>query len=409
MASTKERSVKSPQKAPAPPLPGGTTLSALAIVAALWVGLQLDGLRKLLRLVVVDDPQGVVQLVIYLSGILVGSTFAGAVCGTILLWWLESRPGTWAARQARYVIGAAGGFLVGVIAGGLVFWTFADKVGVAALVGGVIGVTAIVGGLISAMRPQIMVAAGLLGGVALLVVWFIRGYRSVQDGILDLLNAGTTARDQFNAYGWYGLSTSLLAGFVVGLVVHFYLRKRRARLTLLGHVFAGALPGLFALMAELFMWVVGNQLLSFAGQLSVLDETSVGLASEAQFNGALAVLFAGAMTSLLAVGLLTPKDDMIVTKGKGKPARGVPAPRKTTAKKTVAGKGGNTKNGTARSGGPAKKASAEEKATVGEEATVEGKPVAEEPAKPANSANRRGRPAQKGRTTPDRARPKNRP
>ncbi|HEY1179092.1 MAG TPA: hypothetical protein VGF17_23305, partial [Phytomonospora sp.] len=292
-------------------------------------------------------------------------------------------------------------------------WTFADKAGVAALVGGVIGVTAIVGGLISAMRPQIMVAAGLLGGVALLAVWFIRGYRSVQDGILDLLNAGTTARDQFNAYGWYGLSTSLLAGFVVGLVVHFYLRRRKAKLTLLGHVFAGALPGLLALMAELFMWVVGNQLLSFAGQLSVLDETSVGLASEAQFNGALAVLFAGAMTSLLAVGLLTPKDEMIVAKGKGKPGRPVPAPRKTTVKKaTAAGKGGNVKNGTAKSGA-AKAAAQDKKDADGAETAVEAKAGAdaggEEPAKPANSANRRGRPAQKGRTTPDRARPKNRP
>ncbi|MEV0648998.1 hypothetical protein AB0I28_27465 [Phytomonospora sp. NPDC050363] len=407
MASTKERSVKSPPKPVAPPPPGGATLSALAIVAALWVGLQLDGLRKLLRLVVVDDPQGVVQLVIYLSGIIVGSTFAGAVCGTILLWWLASRPKSWAARQPRYVLGAGGGFLVGVLAGGLVFWTFADKPGVASLVGGVIGITAIVGGLISAARPQIMVAAGLLGGVALLAVWFIRGYRSVQDGILDLLNAGTTARDQFNAYGWYGLSTSLLAGFIVGLVVHFYLRRRKARLTLLGHVFAGALPGLMALMAEMLMWIVGNQLLSFAGELSVLDETSIGLASEAQFNGALAVLFAGAMTSLLAVGLLAPKDEMLVAKGKGGSSKAVPAPRKTNgaaragtgaaAKKPATGK--SVKRET-----PSAPAEAEKAVPDADEASGPAEGV-----KPAGAANRRGRSAQKGRTTPDRARPKNRP
>ena len=387
-----DRLGKGPDAAAAPVLPGGWTMSALGVVAAVWVGLQLDGLRNLLRRVVVDDPMGVVQLVIYLSGIIVGSVFAGAVAGLALRWF--GKPGTWGARLPRYAVGAAGGLVVGLAVGGFTFWIFAEKPAVAGLVGGVLAVTAVLGGLVSAVRPPIMVTAGLLGGTVLLAVWFVRGYEPVKDALIDLFDFGDSARDQLNAYGWYGLSTALFAGVVAGLVVHVYLRRRGGRLPLFAHLFAGALPGLMWVVAELSVWAVGNQLLSFGGELSFLDETSVSVASESQFNGALAVLFAGAMTALLAVGLLTPKPQA------GKGARTVPAAR------TGAAKGAGKPTGKAAKGGaPASRKAAERRAerhAGEEESDTSAKPVG---AKPANPAPRKARPAQKGRTTQGRGRP----
>ncbi|GLZ76239.1 hypothetical protein Afil01_10460 [Actinorhabdospora filicis] len=329
--------------------PGGVAVSVLAVAAAVWVGIQIIGLRTLLSDVVADDSQGVVQLVLYLSGIIVGSTFAGVVAGTIVLWWTAGRPDSWAARQPRAVAGAFGGLVVGLIAGGLTFAVFSDKTGVASLVGGVIGATAIVGGLVAALRPPAMVTAGLLGGIVLLVIWFVRGLNTVRDTGVDLLDGDGSALSRMNAYSWYSLSTSLLAGVLIGGVVHVYLRRTGAKIPLLGHLFAGALPGLICFYAEIIMWIVGKPLLAGAGEISVIDETGIQLQSGTQFNAAMATLFAGAMTALLAVGLLTPK------------TAPVPAQRGKTG-----AKGG---------------------ATTGAKA----------------------RPAQKGRTTPGRGRPENRP
>lgn len=323
--------MKAPERTTEPGrVPGGIAVSVLAITAAVWVGIQIIGLRTLLSDVVADNSQGVVQLVLYLSGIIVGSTFAGVVAGTIVLWWTAGHSDSWAARQPRAVAGALGGLVVGLIAGGLTFAVFSDKTGVAALVGGVIGATAIVGGLVAAVRPPAMIGAGLLGGIVLLAIWFVRGLNTVRDTAVDLFTSDGSAISRLNAYNWYSLSTSLLAGVLIGAVVHIYLRRTGVKIPLLGHLFAGALPGLITLYAEIVMWIVGEPLLSGAGEISVLDETGIALQSGTQFNAAMATLFAGAMTALLAVGLLTPKAAApsqrkgtkgTVTSGKARPAQ----------------------------------------------------------------------------------------
>lgn len=278
------------------------TSGILLIVSLGWLSLYILSLYHMLGSELASNEGAVVVLALSLSGFFLGGFFAGTVMGLIWGEWSTHAKGP-AAYLSRPFMALFGALLVAMAAGVTVFLLFLNAPGVAGLLSGSLALSIVIGGCLGITKRSNPIAAGVVAFVPLLLLMAIRGY--AMDPIFNLLE-DMGDFDRLTGYQASQTILNLVAGIICGLVAFTFLLSKRGG-TLWTHMVAGGIPGVIWLTAEIFNGITGHLLLNLVADLSILDQATRHIALEAQLNGALTVLFAGATTAVLAFGLLLPK------------------------------------------------------------------------------------------------------
>ena len=269
----------------------------LLLVAFAWLGLSLQGMSAFLAADIRDNPGAVPTLVMSLSATIIGSAFLGSVCAHLA----TGAPWGWIRRIHPLVTGGVTGILAGALAAAVNYAVFSATPTIATIVAGTAGCCALIGALLASRRTRPTVFAGLVATLVLLVLMFLRGW--FDNALLNLL---TRTPD---TYRWVGIAAGVIAGICVGLTAFTVLRRCNPDAKLYTHLGAGALPGLLWLVSEIGVRVAAAMLMGTTQEADELSIFAMRHSLDAQLNGCLAALFAGATTAVLAFGLLLPSDD----------------------------------------------------------------------------------------------------
>lgn len=270
----------------------------LAVTAALAVGALaslagvLVSLYSLAGMADGLDGTGVVILANSLFSPIIVAVFAGAVGGLAA----ARLPGP------RLGLTVAGFAAVGLLGGGAAYLAFRVDTEIALALGLLLFGSALFGGALTLTRRRLPVAAGLSASFVLLLLMFTRGF-------IDASQVSLWS-DPLDQYGALGAAAPFAAGLICGFLAYVFLRKSGAGSGLPGYLFAGALPGAIWLMSTIIAQIGVEVVLAIGvGQISSLDSAFLSLSFQWQYNGSMTVLFAGAVCSVLAYGLLSPKPD----------------------------------------------------------------------------------------------------
>ncbi len=236
------------------------------------------------------DETGVMTLALSLFSPIIIAIFAGAVGGVV-----ASR-----VKGPRRALAAAGFAVVGLATAGAAYALFSVDAAIALALGLVLLGSAVVGGLFSLPRHRLPVVAGLIGTLLLLALMFLRGVLETSQQSLF--------SDPLDEYGALGTIAPFAAGLACGFAAFLYLRSAKAGTRLYGFLFAGAIPGAIWLVSTIIAQVGVETVLAIGvDEVAVLDEAYLTLTFQWQYNGAMTVLFAGALCSVLAYGMLLPR------------------------------------------------------------------------------------------------------
>lgn len=297
-----ERAAK-PGPKPAPPgEPGLRSTLVLLVLAVVLFAMMLRG-EHILVTAAGDPAVAAIQVATFLSSVLFAGLMLGNAAGLAAVRAFAGHDGTGLADRAlrRTALAVLGGLVAGVVAGGAAYLLEADlQTGDRLAVGASIAVSALLGGAAAALRPGLMVAAGVLGT---LVVIAVLGLRSVFLTPLTRLFGGEGSTAKYaSAQSTLALVSFIVAGVVAGVAIHLYARRTGNRLGIAATIGAGATAGVFTLVGQLLTWVFDRQLISSAGGLDLGDQLAFHIAGMYQINGGLALLFAGALVALVLYG-----------------------------------------------------------------------------------------------------------
>ncbi len=222
-----------------------------------------------------------------------GSAALGALAG------LDRRFGPRSALP-RFGFAAAAGLLAG-LGCALLAWALLPDGRIVPDVAVALGVASVLGGALAGFRPGRVYAAGLVGTY---VTFGVRVVLGMFTGRLSrVFGASNSIASMADAQGKVALFTSVVAGIVTGYAAYRYLRRSPHPTRWPGYLVAGAVSGALALLAEVVSQIVGTALVdSVAGAASAADHVVLSLQSTAVIDGAMIVLFAGAVTAVVAVG-----------------------------------------------------------------------------------------------------------
>ncbi|THV43192.1 hypothetical protein [Glycomyces buryatensis] len=289
--------VKASRSGPARPRRRGqAALIALAVGALASLGGVLYSLYRLTGMSDGLDQTGLIILANSLFSPIIVTAFAGAVGGVAV-------GGSIAARlrgPSRALI-AAGFCAVGLLTGAVAYVLFSVDAAVAAALGAILFASAVLGGLFSLPRARVPVIAGLVSTMVMLAFMYGRGL--LETSSVSLFS------DPLDEYGALGTAAPFVAGLVCGLVAFGLLRGATGKSKLPGYLFAGAMPGAIWLVSTIIAQA-GVEIVLGVGdaEVSSLDSAYLSLAFQSQYNGSMTAMFAGALCSVLAYGLLIPKD-----------------------------------------------------------------------------------------------------
>jgi hypothetical protein len=235
-----------------------------------------------------------------LPGVIISGLVAAAAVGLCTADALSRRIGSPARRVA---VGAAAGLVVGLVCAGLVIAGYGTTAALLVLAGAV-ATTGVVGGAVGGLRPAAVVGAALAGALT----WFLIGLfeSAYLNRLLDLFGAGDTVASQVRARSSLAFAVAVLGGVLAGAVAFAYLRRRRdtdRRWPL--YLAAGAGPGILVMLADLVTAVGGGQLIRLAGSASGADRAALTYLGSVRWETAEVILFAGALTAMLAFGVTT--------------------------------------------------------------------------------------------------------
>jgi len=283
----------------------------VATLAVLWMaGLLWSARTTITR---GGDPVMEVTSTAYaLPGVVSASLVAGAAVALAVLA-AVGRGGRTVGATLRFAITIGAGLVLGLL-GAATIITINTNGWVYAVVAGTIAAAATIGGALGGFRVPRVVAAVCWAAIAVFAVGF--ALNLVQAPLLNVFGAGSTSASQTAAARWFSLTQAVLSGVAAGVVAYLSMRRagRRGDGTDVRwplYALAGAGPGLLLLLAEGLTRTAGARVLQLAGRVSELELTVQRMLSGARFNSALVVLFAGAITAIIAVGrtLEPPAED----------------------------------------------------------------------------------------------------
>jgi iron complex transport system permease protein len=274
----------------------------VATPAVLWMA----GLLWSARITITrgSDPAMEVTSAAYaLPGAISASLVAGAAVALAVLAAVGC-DGRTIGATLRFAITTGAGLVLGLLGAASIITINTDG-WVYAVVAGTIAAAATIGGALGGFRVPRVIAAVCWAAIAVFAVGFVLNI--VQVPLLNLFGSGATSASQTAAATWFSLSQAVLSGVAAGLVAYRSLRRVRHRgdgtdVRWPLYALAGAGPGLLLLLAEILTRTAGARVLELAGRVSELELTVQRMLSGSRFNSALIVLFAGAITAIIAVG-----------------------------------------------------------------------------------------------------------
>jgi iron complex transport system permease protein len=275
---------------------------ALALVAVLWMAALLWSARATIT-GRANAEMAVTSTAYALPGAISASLVGGAAVALAVVAAVGRRrtPGA----TARFAITTGTGLLLGLL-GALPVITINTEGWVYAVVAGSVAAAATIGGAIAGLRLPRVIAAVCWGAVAVFVVGVLLTF--AQDALFAMFGAGESSASQAGAANWYSLTQSVLSGLVAGILAYVLLRRTASPWP--HFALAGAGPGLLLVIAEILTRTAGARVLELAGKVSELELTVQQMLSGSRLNSALIVLFAGAITAIIAVGrTLKPAPD----------------------------------------------------------------------------------------------------
>jgi iron complex transport system permease protein len=282
----------------------------LALAALAWLAAMLWAARDTIT-GRANAEMEVTSTAYALPGAVSAALVAGATVGLAVLTLITARrplPAT-----LRFAVATGGGLAVGLL-GAVPIVTINTEGWVYAVVGGTVAAAATIGGALAGFRAPRVVAATGWASITVFLTGFVLNLNQVQDPVIDLLGGGDTAASQASAAQWFTFCQSLLSGLAAGLVSFVVMRRARSRdgadVPWPLYALAGAGPGLLLVIAEGLTRTAGARVLDLAGRVSDLERVVQQMLSGARFNSALIVLFAGAITAVIAVGrTMSPAPD----------------------------------------------------------------------------------------------------
>jgi iron complex transport system permease protein len=267
----------------------------LAAVAVLWMaGLLWSARTTITR---GGDPAMEVTATAYaLPGALSASLVAGAAVALAVLA-AAGRGGRTLGATLRFAVTTGAGLVLGLV-GAAAILTINTDGWVYAVVAGAIAAAATIGGALGGFRVPRVVAAVCWAAIAVFAVGFVLNLG--QAPLLGLFGSGSSPASEATAARWFALAQAVMSGVAAGVVAFAVLRRTHLRWPL--YALAGAGPGLLLLLAEALTRTAGARVVALAGRVSELELTVQRVLSGSRLNSALIVLFAGAITAIVALG-----------------------------------------------------------------------------------------------------------
>jgi hypothetical protein len=267
----------------------------LAAVAVLWMaGLLWSARTTITR---GGDPAMEVTATAYaLPGALSASLVAGAAVALAVLA-AAGRGGRTLGATLRFAVTTGAGLVLGLL-GAAAILTINTDGWVYAVVAGAIAAAATIGGALGGFRVPRVVAAVCWAAIAVFAVGFVLNLG--QAPLLGLFGSGSSPASEATAARWFALAQAVMSGVAAGVVAFVVLRRTHLRWPL--YALAGAGPGLLLLLAEALTRTAGARVVALAGRVSELELTVQRVLSGSRLNSALIVLFAGAITAIVALG-----------------------------------------------------------------------------------------------------------
>ena len=247
----------------------------------------------------VDAEMAVTSTAYALPGAISASLVAGAAAGLAVLTLATRRRAL--GSTTRFAVATGSGLLLGML-GAISISTINTDGWVYAVAGGAVAAASTIGGALAGFRAPRVVAAVCWAAIAVFAVGLVLNL--FQDPVLRALGLGDSQASQTQAAQWFAFCQSVLSGLAAGLVAYTVLRRTRrgAELAWPFYALAGAGPGLLLVIAEGLTRTAGARVLELAGRVSELELVVQQMLSGTRFNSALIVLFAGAITAVIAVG-----------------------------------------------------------------------------------------------------------
>ena len=280
--------------------PRGLLLAGAALV---WMAAMLWSARATIT-GGADAETTVTNTAYALPGAVSASLVAGAAVGLAIVTMITRRRAL--GSTTRFVIAIVSGLIVGLL-GALVIFTINTAGWVFAVVAGTVAAASTIGSALGGFRASHVVSAVCWAALAVFVLGFVLNTRDVQSPLLSLLGSGKSQTSQSNAASWFTFLQSVLSGLTAGLVGYSVLRRARRRGDVVNlswplYAIAGAGPGLLLVVGEGLTRTAGSRVIDLAGQVSVLELVVQKMLGGARLNSALIILFAGAITAIIAFG-----------------------------------------------------------------------------------------------------------
>ena len=276
--------------------PGGAgVVAALALILlglTLWSAYQLMSYAD-------NTALATTQAALVLPQIVAVTLIAGAAAGVLTVGWLGVRLGDGRSWVPRAAAGAIGGLVVGLLSMGGVLAAYHHGSSVAA-VAITTAITGVAGGALAAVRPTAAITAGLAGAVAVSAFGVFKGY--FEDDLVTLFGNRNTIGTMAEASYRLQWATSIVGGFVAGIISFVFLRRTGLALPWPAYLLAGGAPGALLLLSAAIAWLGGAPLSSAVDAASGFDGQVVTFMLSAFLNQAMVVFFVGAFVAMIAVG-----------------------------------------------------------------------------------------------------------
>ncbi len=273
----------------------------LAGAALVWMAAMLWAARATIT-GRTDAEMEVTSTAYALPGAISAALVAGAAAALTAVGLIAARRSL--GSTARFLVAIGAGLVIGLL-GALVIFTINTEGWVYAVVAGTVAAAATIGGALGGFRQPRVVASVCWAAIAVFLIGALLNLKGVQSPLLDALTSGDGPAARASAASWFTFGQSLISGIAAGLITYGVLRRARRdgeNVAWPLYALAGAGPGLLLVVTEGLTRTTGARVLDLAGKVSELELTVQRILGGARLNSALIILFAGAITAVIAVG-----------------------------------------------------------------------------------------------------------
>jgi hypothetical protein len=275
----------------------------LAFAAVVWLVLVLAALRRSL----VPDSGDLALATA--AGSLLQLTLAGILAGAAMGLWAAGQ----LARAPRALVTVAAGLLTGVLASAAVLFVRGMPGGAVWILALALGLAGAIGGGLSALRPQVIVYAGVIATLVNLVFFNVMQLNS--SWLLRVFGADGTDAGNQAAGGYLSFTQALVAGLLGGYVAYRVVRRGApASLRWPFYLLAGGIPGLLWIVGDIITRIGVSRLLTLASADPDGDKVIMHSLGASRINTGLVLFFIGGLTAMIAFGrtLKRPSEDEAV-------------------------------------------------------------------------------------------------